>query len=150
MYLPSLNSIFSATSDYNLKKLCWHTAVLKPFVICFRSILYSIEQRKYHHRRIYSIIWKPRNGQKSIPRKSAVVKVGPDRHTISNLVKKFGKTGSVLDDYSQCGRPSTAWIGTNIRKVRGLTHRNIKGLRCWFEWYFTEIFMPHRSDKIKH
>jgi transposase len=32
-------------------------------------------------------------------------KVGPDRHTISNLVKKFRKTGSVLDDYSQRGRP---------------------------------------------
>jgi hypothetical protein len=50
------------------------------------------------------------------------VKVGPDRHTISNLVKKFRKASSVLDDYSQSGRPSTARTETNIQKVRGLTH----------------------------
>jgi transposase len=50
------------------------------------------------------------------------VKVKPDRHTISNLVKKFRKTGSVLDDYSQSGRPSTARTETNIQKVRGKTH----------------------------
>jgi hypothetical protein len=41
MYLPSLNSIFSARSGYNLKKLCWHTVVLKLFIICFRSIYHG-------------------------------------------------------------------------------------------------------------
>jgi hypothetical protein len=50
------------------------------------------------------------------------VKVGPDRHTIANLVKKVRKTGSVLDDYSQSGRPSTARTETNIQKVQGQTH----------------------------
>jgi transposase len=46
------------------------------------------------------------------------VKVGPDRYTVSNLVKKCRKTGSVLDDYSQSGRPSTARTETNIKSSR--------------------------------
>jgi hypothetical protein len=53
------------------------------------------------------------------------VKVGPDRYIISNLVKKFRKTDSVLDDCSQSSRPSTARTQTSFQEVRGQTHEHI-------------------------
>jgi hypothetical protein len=70
MYLPSLNTIFSATSDYNLKKLCWRTVVPKPFVYHLFSFD-SVQNRAadIHHRRVHSIIWKSRKGQNSVPGK---------------------------------------------------------------------------------
>jgi hypothetical protein len=138
MYLPSLNSVFSATNYCNLK-LCWHTVILKPFVyhlFSFGFVQYWAADIRY--RRVHSIIWKPRKGQKNVAGKFDV-KFGSDRHTISNLVKKFRNTGSVLDDHSQSGRPSTARTEINIQNVRGQTHwihRIINGFRCWFEWDF--------------
>jgi hypothetical protein len=57
MYLPSLNSIFSAMSGYNLKKLCWHTVVLKPFVchlfsfdfVQYRAANIPSSKSTFHH-----------------------------------------------------------------------------------------------------
>lgn len=48
MYLPSLNSFFSGMSDYNLKKICSHTVVLKSFVFffCTRATQRTLEEHK--------------------------------------------------------------------------------------------------------
>jgi hypothetical protein len=83
MYLPRLNSIFSATSDFNLKKLCCRTIVLKPFVF----VRFCTEPSSG-----YSIIeeyFRTSESPEKVRRAFQVtfgVKVGPDRHTISNLV----------------------------------------------------------------
>jgi hypothetical protein len=42
----------------------------------------------------------PKKGQKSVPGIKINIKVRPDGHTVSNLINKFCKTGSLLDDYS--------------------------------------------------
>jgi hypothetical protein len=50
------------------------------------------------------------------------VKVGPDRHTISNLVKKYRKAGSVLDDYYQSGRNQQQGLKPIFKKLFGGEH----------------------------
>jgi hypothetical protein len=58
--------------------------------------LYSTEQRIFIIEEFIRSLESPEKVRRAFQVKFSV-KVGPERHTISNLVKKFLKTGSVLE-----------------------------------------------------
>lgn len=75
------------------------------FIICYRSILFSTEQRKFKIEAYIRSYENPENIR--VIQVKFGVKVGRDRHTIWNLVKKLSKIGWVLNDYFKSSGPLT-------------------------------------------
>jgi transposase len=85
---------------------------------------YSTEQRVFILKEYYLSQKHPETVRRRF-RKEYNTKDAPHRNTITNLIEKFERTGSVQDDKSgNVGRPSTASTSENVEKLEAMFERS--------------------------
>lgn len=114
MYLSDSNSIYSATSKYNLNKLCWHTVALKPFLSCIFVRFCTVPSNGY---------WSSKGSfyHLKTQRRSQVQKSAPGKVRCQSFYIHFGPFCTCIQRKS--------YFGTELEDIHMQQHRAMFSIR---------------------